>query len=46
MAKRPAGMSVEEWRKQRAAYWKRVNWTLNVLMLVAIAALLWRYTRG
>ena len=46
MAKRPAGMDVEEWRKQRAAYWKRINWTLNVLMIVAILALVWRYARG
>jgi hypothetical protein len=46
MAKRPANMSVEEWRAQRAAYWRRINWTLNILMLVAILALVWRYTRG
>lgn len=43
MAKRPAGMGVEEWRAQRKAYWKRVNGVLNVLMLVAVAILLWRY---
>ncbi len=46
MAKRPAGMDAEQWRAQRAAYWRRINWTLNVLMIVAIAALIWRYTRG
>lgn len=43
MAKRPAGMGVEEWRAQRRAYWKRVNTVLNVLMLLAVGVLLWRY---
>ena len=43
MAKRPEGMSVEEWRAQRAAYWRRVNRVLNVAMLVAVGLLLWRY---
>ena len=43
MAKRPAGMGVEEWRAERKAYWRRVNRVLNVLMLVAVGLLLWRY---
>ena len=43
MAKRPEGMSVAEWRAQRAAYWRRVNRVLNVAMLVAVALLLLRY---
>jgi hypothetical protein len=46
MAKRPEGMDVAVWRAQRAAYWRRINWTLNLLMLVAIAALIWRYFGG
>jgi len=43
MAKRPEGMGIEAWRAQRAAYWRRVNRALNVLMLIAVALLLWRY---
>ncbi len=36
-------MSLEEWHAQRKAYWARVNRVINVLMLVAVALLLWRY---
>lgn len=43
MAKRPEGMDLETWRAQRAAHYKRINRTLNIMMLVAIALLLIRY---
>ena len=43
MAKRPEGMDLATWRAQRKAHFKRVNLTLNVLMLLAIGLLLWRY---
>jgi hypothetical protein len=46
MAKRPEGMDVETWRAQRAAHYKRINRTLNLLMLVAIGLLLWRYLKS
>jgi hypothetical protein len=36
-------MDLAEWRAQRAAYWRRINQVLNVLMLVAAAILIWRY---
>jgi hypothetical protein len=39
-------MDPEQWRAQRMAYWRRINWTLNLLMLAAILLLVWRYTRG
>jgi hypothetical protein len=44
--KRPPGMDPKEWRARRAAHYRKINWTLNILMLVAIVALIWRYTRG
>lgn len=43
MANRPDGMSVDAWRAQRAAHWRRINRVLNVLMLLAAGLLLWRY---
>jgi len=36
-------MALAEWRAQRAAYWRRINRGLNVLMLIAVGLLLWRY---
>jgi hypothetical protein len=36
-------MDLETWRAQRAAHYKRINRTLNIMMLVAIALLLIRY---
>ncbi len=42
MAKRPAGVDPEEWRAQRNRIWRQRNMTFNVLMLVAIIAVLWR----
>jgi len=41
--RRPDGVDPETWRLQRAAYWKRVNRGINVLMIVVVALLLARY---
>ena len=43
MAQRPKNVSHEEWRAQRAAYWKRVNRLWSVLIIVASALILARY---
>ena len=43
MAKRPSGVDRATWQSQRASVWKRRNWILNALMLVAIVAVLLRY---
>ena len=43
MAKRPEGVDPAAWRAQRAAVWRQRNRVLNVLMVLAIAAVLARY---
>ncbi|MFI5315504.1 MAG: hypothetical protein ACHQ6T_07375 [Myxococcota bacterium] len=43
MARRPEGVDPAVWKEQRAAYWKRINRTLNVTMVIAIALLIARY---
>jgi hypothetical protein len=43
MAKRPDGVDPEAWREQRAAHWRRINWVLNVLMVLAALAIILRY---
>ena len=40
---RPPNVDRETWRAQRAAYWKRVNRVINVVMIIAIALVLARY---
>lgn len=42
MAKRPADMDPAEWAAQRKQYWRRVNWTFNTLMVLAIIAVVLR----
>ena len=39
MAKRPEGVSKEQWLVERKRVWKRRNMALNVLMLIAIVAI-------
>lgn len=41
--RRPDGVDPETWRRERAAYWKRVNRVINIAMIVAIVLLLARY---
>jgi hypothetical protein len=43
MTRRPDNVDPEVWKAQRAAYWKRVNRILNVLMAAAILFLIARY---
>ena len=43
MAKRPEGMDAAEWRAQRAEVWRLRNRVLNLLMVLAIVAVLARY---
>jgi hypothetical protein len=43
MTRRPDGVDPEVWKAQRAVYWKRINRSLNVLMVIAILFLLARY---
>ena len=43
MARRPDNVDPETWKAQRAAYWKRVNRTLNVLMVIAVVLVIARY---
>jgi len=43
MAKRPEGTDPAQWRLQRAELWRRRNRVLNVLMVLAIVAVLARY---
>jgi len=43
MARRPDDVDPSVWKEQRAAYWKRINRTLNVAMIIAIALLIARY---
>ncbi len=43
MARRPAGVDPGTWRAQRAAVWRQRNRVLNVLMALAIVAVLARY---
>lgn len=43
MARRPDNVDPETWKAQRAVYWKRVNRTLNVLMVIAIVLVFARY---
>ena len=43
MTRRPDDVDPATWKAQRAAYWKRVNRVLNVLMLLAILLVLARY---
>ncbi len=43
MTRRPDDVDPEVWKAQRAIYWMRVNRTLNVLMVVAVALLIARY---
>ena len=42
MAKRPPGVDPKLWAAERARIWRRRNMTFNVLMLLAIIAVLWR----
>lgn len=43
MAKRPEGVDPEVWRARRAAHWRRINWVLNLLMVLAALAIILRY---
>ncbi len=43
MARRPEGLDPATWRAQRAAVWRQRNRVLNVLMALAIVAVLARY---
>ncbi len=43
MAKRPEGVDRKTWVRQRAQVWRRRNIVLNVLMGVAVVAVLIRY---
>jgi hypothetical protein len=42
MARRPPGADREVWRAERDQIWKRRNMILNLLMVIAILAVLWR----
>ena len=39
MAKRPEGVSKEQWLTERQRVWKRRNMAINVVMLIVIVAI-------
>ena len=43
MARRPAGVDRDEWLRERREVWRRRNRVFNILMLLAVAAVLFRY---